>query len=194
MYPAVRPVELTRRRLEEIMKRNNMVHARSPWWCMLVAALLALVVVPTALPVAASDAQKTKSNTATEQPAQSSARASRQERARADRPPALVSYGDGKADGKKSYGGSGHMIRFELPEGVTEVRGLRIHGSRYGLPQAPNEDFEITFLSDDREEILDTKPAPYRLFKRGRQAWVRVLFEEPVELPEAFWVALNFNA
>ena len=52
------------------------------------------------------------------------------------RTPALLSYGDGKPDGKKSYGGSGHMIRFELPEGVTKVKGIRIHGSRYGLPQA----------------------------------------------------------
>jgi RNA polymerase sigma-70 factor (ECF subfamily) len=109
------------------------------------------------------------------------------------RPPALLSYGDGKADGKKSYGGSGHMIRFELPEGVTAVRGLRIHGSRYGLPQAPDEDFEITFLSDDRQETLDTQAAPYRLFKRGKESWVRVLFDEEVELPQKFWVTINFN-
>jgi len=110
------------------------------------------------------------------------------------RPPALLSYGDGKPDGKKSYGGSGHMIRFELPEGVTKVRGIRIHGSRYGLPQAPDEDFEITFLSDDREETLHSEAAPYHLFKRGTENWVRVLFDEEVELPQKFWIALNFNA
>jgi RNA polymerase sigma-70 factor (ECF subfamily) len=86
------------------------------------------------------------------------------------------------------------MIRFELPEGATKVRGLRIHGSRYGLPRAPDEDFEITFLSEDREETLDTKAAPYRLFKRGKETWVRVLFDDEVELPQKFWVALNFNA
>jgi hypothetical protein len=62
------------------------------------------------------------------------------------------------------------------------------------LAQAPDEDFEITFLSDDREEILDSQAAPYRLFKRGKEAWVRVLFDNEVELPEKFWVALNFNA
>jgi hypothetical protein len=111
----------------------------------------------------------------------------------AKKKPTLLSYGDGKAEGKKSFGGSGHMIRFELPEGVTSVRGLRIHGSRYGTAQAPDEDFEITFLSDDREEILDTQTAPYRLFKRGKEAWVRVMFDKEVELPEKFWVALNFN-
>jgi RNA polymerase sigma-70 factor (ECF subfamily) len=110
------------------------------------------------------------------------------------RPPALLKYGDGKPDGKKSYGGSGHMIRFELPDGVTNVRGLRIHGSRYGLPQAPDEDFEITFLSDNREETLDSRVAPYHLFKRGKEQWVRVLFDKEVELPSAFWIALDFNA
>ena len=107
--------------------------------------------------------------------------------------PTVLKYGDGKADGKKSYGGSGHMIRFEMPEGVTKVKGLRIHGSRYGLPQAPNEDIEITFLNDDLEETLDSRTAPYHQFKRGKEQWVRVLFKEPVELPEKFWLALNFN-
>lgn len=110
------------------------------------------------------------------------------------RAPVLLSYGDGKPDGKKSYGGSGQMIRFELPEGVTKIKGLRIHGSRYGYPQAPQEDFEITFLSDKRDEVLHTESAPYKLFKRGKENWVRVQFKEPVELPPKFWVALDFNA
>lgn len=108
--------------------------------------------------------------------------------------PALLGYGDGKPDGKKSYGGSGHLIRFELPEGVTKVKGLRIHGSRYGLPQAPNEDFEITFLSEKRDEVLHTESAPYKIFKRGKENWVRVQFDKPIELPQKFWVALDFNA
>src|SRR6185503_8767576 len=71
----------------------------------------------------------------------------------AKKQPTLLSYGDGKPDGKKSYGGSGHLIEFELPEGVTKIKGIRIHGSRYGTAQAPTEDFEITFLSDKRDEV-----------------------------------------
>lgn len=110
------------------------------------------------------------------------------------RTPALLLYGDGKPDGKKSYGGSGQMIRFELPEGVTRIKGIRIHGSRYGTAQAPNEDFEITFLSEKRDETLHTESAPYKLFKRGTENWVRVQFKEPVELPPKFWIALDFNA
>jgi hypothetical protein len=108
--------------------------------------------------------------------------------------PAVLKYGDGRADGKKSFGGNGQMIRFKLPEGVTSVRGIKIHGSRYGLPQAPDEDFEITFLNENMDEILGSESAPYRLFKRGREMWVRVNFAEPIELPPKFWVALNFNA
>ena len=107
--------------------------------------------------------------------------------------PTVLKYGDGKADGKKSYGGSGHMIRFQMPEGVTKIKGIRIHGSRYGLPQAPKEDYEITFLNDELDETLHSEAAPYHQFKRGKEQWVRVLFKEPVELPEKFWIALNFN-
>lgn len=110
------------------------------------------------------------------------------------RTPTVLKYGDGKADGKKSYGGNGQMIHFELPDGISQVRGIKIHGSRYGVRQPPDEDFEITFLSDDLEEVLDTKSAPYRLFKRGRELWTRINFGEPVELPQKFWIALNFNA
>jgi RNA polymerase sigma-70 factor (ECF subfamily) len=110
------------------------------------------------------------------------------------RTPTVLSYGDGKPDGKKSYGGNGHMIQFEMPEGVTKIKGIRIHGSRYGLPQAPNEDFEITFLSDKRDEVLHTESAPYKLFKRGKENWVRIAFDKEVELPRKFWIALDFNA
>lgn len=115
------------------------------------------------------------------------------DRTESKRPPSLLSYGDGKADGKKSLGGSGHMIRFEKPKGVNKVKGIRIHSSRYGYPQAPDEDAEITFLSYDREETLHTEGVPYRTFKRGKENWVRIMFDEEVELPEKFWVALNFN-
>ena len=33
-----------------------------------------------------------------------------------------------------------------------------------------------------------------RASSRGSSKWVRVMFEKPVELPETFWVVLNFNA
>ncbi len=110
------------------------------------------------------------------------------------RPASILGYGDDKPDGKKSIGGSGEMIRFELPEGVTKIKGIRIHGSRYGHPQAPKEDFEIKFLNENRDETLHSETAPYHLFARGKEQWVRVAFKNEIELPPKFWIALNFNA
>jgi beta-lactamase regulating signal transducer with metallopeptidase domain len=189
-YPAVRPVELTQRRLEEIMKRTNMTHARAPRWCWMTAILMALLVLPSAVPLTAAvtDDEAEKASTT-----QASAE-SKDSKASGNEATTVLKYGDGKADGKKSYGGNGQLIRFELPKGVTTIRGLRIHGSRYGVAQAPNENFEITFLNEDRSETLDSVEAPYRLFKRGKENWVRVLFEKEIELPPVFWISLNFNA
>jgi len=73
------------------------------------------------------------------------------------------------------------------------VAGLRIHGSRYGTPQPPEESFLIYFLTEDRKRILHTEMAPYSLFERGPEGWVDVTFERPVELPRTFWVALDFR-
>jgi hypothetical protein len=58
--------------------------------------------------------------------------------------PATLKPGDGRADGKQSLGGSGEMIEFTLPRETaktTRIAGLRIHGSRYGTPQAPTRAF-----------------------------------------------------
>src|SRR3954447_13949376 len=61
--------------------------------------------------------------------------------------PDVLKYGDGQADGKKSLGGSGEMIEFTLPTDGQKVAGVRIHGSRYGLPEPPDERFLIFLLN-----------------------------------------------
>src|ERR1700754_3483033 len=66
-------------------------------------------------------------------------------------------YNDGTADGKKSLGGSGEMIRFSMPDADQKVAGIRIHGSRYGVPKAPDEKFLIYFLNADGTEIFSTQ-------------------------------------
>lgn len=110
------------------------------------------------------------------------------------RNPMLLKYGDGKADGKKSIAGAGEMIRFAMPENASRVRGLKVHGSRYGHPQAPKEDIEITLLSEDMLEVLHTELVPYAIFKRGKNRWTNVRFKEAVEVPTRFWVVLQFHA
>jgi RNA polymerase sigma-70 factor (ECF subfamily) len=107
--------------------------------------------------------------------------------------PAALKYGDGQPDGKQSLAGSGEMITFSAAKAPARVAGLRIHGSRYGMPQPPEESFLIYFLTEDRKRILHTEMAPYSLFERGPEGWVDVTFERPLELPRTFWVALDFR-
>jgi hypothetical protein len=110
--------------------------------------------------------------------------------------PTALKYGDGKADGKKSLGGNGEMIEFTLPSGpgvMKKLKGLRIHGSRYGYPKPPKEDFYI-FIMNEESEVLHTETAAYSLFERGEQEWVKVRFKKPVSVPTTFWVVLDFKA
>jgi hypothetical protein len=105
-----------------------------------------------------------------------------------------VKYGDGQPDGKKSLGGSGEMIQFTLPVGQQKIDGIRIHGSRYGTPEAPKESFLIYVLNQDLSEVIDTEMAPYSLFERGEEKWVEVKFRKPIDVPQQFWIALDFRA
>jgi RNA polymerase sigma-70 factor (ECF subfamily) len=103
-------------------------------------------------------------------------------------------YDNNKAAGKRSLGGSGEIIQFSLPGEKGRITGIRIHGSRYGMPQPPAEDFVIYGLSEDRSEVLFTETAPYKLFARGVERWVDVKFKKPRDVPKTFWIALDFKA
>ncbi|MEN6451307.1 MAG: M56 family metallopeptidase [Thermoguttaceae bacterium] len=105
-----------------------------------------------------------------------------------------LKYDDGKPDGRRSLGGSGEMIQFSLPTEKGRIQGIKIHGSRYGLPQPPAEDFLIHVLSADMSDILFTETAPYKLFQRGRERWVDVSFKKTREVPKTFWIVLDFKA
>lgn len=107
---------------------------------------------------------------------------------------ALQEDGIGVPDGKKSLGGSGEMIQLELADESGMLRGIEIHGSRYGMPQAPQENFLIYVLNREMTEITATKMAPYSLFERGEEKWVTVEFNEPIEFPEGSWIVLDFRA
>jgi hypothetical protein len=97
--------------------------------------------------------------------------------------------------GKKSLGGSGEMIRFALPAEGDKVAGVKIHGSRYGAAEAPDEKFVIYFLSPDLSEVVHTELAPYSLFERGEEKWVDVKFRKLVEISgKEVWVAVDFRA
>jgi hypothetical protein len=106
----------------------------------------------------------------------------------------VVKYGDGKADGKKSIAGAGEMIEFTIPNETQRLAGIRVHCARYGYPQAPDEDVEISLVSQEETDVLHTELVPYSKFKRGDSRWTTIKFKEPVEVPPTFWLILDFNA
>jgi hypothetical protein len=109
-------------------------------------------------------------------------------------PAQRLSYNDDTAEGKRSIAGTGEMVSFTLPSDNAQVAGVRIHGSRYGHPQPPKEDFMIYLLSADGSEVVATKTAPYSRFKRGDPKWVDIRFPKPVDVPKEFWVCVDFRA
>ncbi len=108
--------------------------------------------------------------------------------------PGRISHNDGTAEGKKSVAGAAEFLSFTLPNDGAKVAAIRVHGSRYGMPQPPKEEFSIYFLNQDLSQTVATKTAPYARFKRGPESWVEITFPEPVEVPSDFWVGLDFHA
>lgn len=111
-----------------------------------------------------------------------------------EKPKLILKYSDGKADGKKSIAGTGEMIKFTLPEKTQQLKGIQVHCSRYGYPKAPKEDVEITIVSEDESDVIHTEMVPYSKFKRGTARWTTLKFKKLAEVPENFWVIMNFNA
>lgn len=105
-----------------------------------------------------------------------------------------LKYHDGTADGRKSLGGSGVVVLFEAPSDGWSLKAIRIHGSRYGLPKAPAEDFYIFVTDPEAKDILQTVTAPYAKFERDDAKWVEVKFKKPAEVPSKFAVVLDFKA
>ncbi|MBI2823892.1 MAG: sigma-70 family RNA polymerase sigma factor [Planctomycetia bacterium] len=106
----------------------------------------------------------------------------------------ILKYGDETADGRKSIAGGGEMIRFQAPGDAAKVAAIKLHGARYGYPQAPQEDFKVYLLGEDMSQVLHTELVPYARFERGDAKWVTLNFKKPVEVPQTFWVVVDFNA
>lgn len=105
--------------------------------------------------------------------------------------PRELAHDDGAAAGKNSFAGSGHAVRFEVPGDSWYLTGVRIHGSRYGVPAPPKEDFHVWLCDKDFKVIADF-PFPYGSFARGQEAWVP--FEvSPTNVPPSFILCVGFN-
>ena len=93
---------------------------------------------------------------------------------------------------KRSFADSGHAIAFDRPADAKYLSAIQIYASRYGLPQAPKEDFHVYVLDKDQKVVQDFL-FPYSLIARGQQRWY-TLDLPATEVPERFHVALAFNA
>ena len=89
-------------------------------------------------------------------------------------------------------GGSGFAVAFERPEDLKKVVAIELFASRYGMPQAPNEDIHV-YLMDADFNVLHDLTYPYRTFERGNDRWY-ALSVDSLEVPERFYVGFFFNA
>lgn len=104
----------------------------------------------------------------------------------------VLKHDDDTQESKRSITGAGHAVRFECPDGEKwYVTGVALHGSRYGMPQPPREDFLVCVTSDDMKKAVKIKK-PYSLFERGEEKWVPIEIP-PVEVQGAFQVVVFFN-
>ena len=93
--------------------------------------------------------------------------------------------------GKKSIAGGGHAVRFEAPGEGWTLTAVRIHGSRYGYPRPPREDFKV-FLCDEKFKPIAEFAFPYSKFERGESKWV-TLEVKPTKLPKTFILGVDFD-
>lgn len=103
-----------------------------------------------------------------------------------------LQYGDGTADGKRSFGGSGQLIMFDAPKDQMWLNKIEMFGSRYGNALAPDEDFKVYILDGERQIIREIA-LPYLLWERGNEYW-RDLPAPPIQVPQQFGIGLMFNA
>jgi hypothetical protein len=104
----------------------------------------------------------------------------------------LLKHDDDSMENKRSLGGSGHVIFYTCPqEGPWFLTQIQVFGSRYGYPQAPQEDFSI-YLCDVKFTVLKEFRRPYSLFERGPEKWYQIDLEA-TEVPPQFYLALNFR-
>lgn len=103
-----------------------------------------------------------------------------------------VAHDDGEQSGKNSSAGGGHAVRFESGPGTPSyLTAVQIHGSRYGRPEAPKEDFRVWLCDEDFKEIVEFQ-FPYSKFKRGDPEWV-TLKTKPTKVPSKFIICVGFN-
>jgi len=104
----------------------------------------------------------------------------------------VLSYDDGKSDGSRSIAGATQTMVFDKPAGDWSLVQVWLHGSRYGYPAPPSENFDI-YVCDAQMNVLKEYQRAYSTFGRGDAKWV-VMPLEPVLLTDKFYVLFHFHA
>ena len=102
-----------------------------------------------------------------------------------------LSHDNGQMAGKSSIAGGGHAVRFKVDGDSWYVTSVRLHGSRYGEPRAPKEDFNV-WLCDAQLKPFATFRFPYGAYTRGNPGWKRFRIR-PTRVPAEFVVCFGFN-
>ncbi len=102
-----------------------------------------------------------------------------------------LSHVNDTAEGKQSFGGSGHAVRFTRKD-ESRLVAIEIFGSWYGSSRPPAEDFSVYVLNKDRAVTKELK-FPYAVFQRGAEQWHALSFDA-VDVPDEFHIAVFFNA
>ncbi len=111
--------------------------------------------------------------------------------AKSEEKPRELALDDGEMKGKRSIAGGGHAVQFEAPGEGWTLTAVRIHGSRYGYPEPPDEDFKV-FLCDEKFQPIAEFAFPYSTFERGEPEWM-TLDVKPTKVPRTFILGVNFN-
>jgi len=106
--------------------------------------------------------------------------------------PVTLKHDDGTPAGKNSLAGSGHGVRFQVPDGEWYLRGVVIHGARYGGSRPPEENLHV-WLCDAAFRAIADFPFPYKAFERGEATWVPLPIQTPTLVPQEFIVCVGFN-
>jgi hypothetical protein len=102
-----------------------------------------------------------------------------------------LSNDNGTMSGKRSIAGGGHAVKFKVEGNSNYVTSVSLHGSRYGMPQPPREDFHVWICNANFKPIATFK-FRYSAFTRGNPDWKKFTIK-PTKVPEDFIVCFAFN-
>ena len=102
-----------------------------------------------------------------------------------------LSHDNGTMSGKNSIAGGGHAVKFKVEGDSNYVTSVSLHGSRYGMPQPPREDFHV-WICDSNFKPIATFKFRYSSFTRSDPDWKKFTIK-PTKVPEEFIVCFGFN-